>query len=212
MTWTIEESDMHSQGRKPGVNSDVVAAIAITLLAHAVLLSWLLRPATLEERPFVRRGISASHRLQLRLLAPRRASHAQQVSKSVGKTAARHLDRTHHRPASSSLRASVSDERSRSPTTTVAAVPSVSLFDTNGSIRMSREAPRLRAADAVDMRHFQQLPCRGTRFSDHWTRGQDETLGAEIARKYLLVIGLYNGQTEAAYQKRRAYLDQACPH
>jgi hypothetical protein len=68
----------------------------------------------------------------------------------------------------------------------------------------------LREDGVADLRHFQQAPCRGTRYARDYARGQDENLGDEIARKYLAWIGLYSRLDEQTYRARRDWHDQAC--
>jgi len=84
------------------------------------------------------------------------------------------------------------------------------LYSTDGSIRLPGVSMQTRDTGIADMRHFQNQPCRGTRFSHTFSRGQDETLGAEVARKYLSWVGLYNPQKEQEYRERREWHDQAC--
>ncbi len=202
---------MHSRRqRKSGLNLAVVTALVITLLLHAVMLLWLLRPAMIGARPLSNRTIDPSHRLQLRLFAPRPSKRFRQRSMAAV-AFARHSNPLPPRPVASVPRMPSSVPKPGSPAPVVTVLPA-SLFNRDGSIRIPREALKLRAADAVDMRHFQQLPCHGTRWSDTAARGQNESLGAEVARKYLSWIGLYNPRTEKAYQQRRALLDQACAH
>lgn len=80
----------------------------------------------------------------------------------------------------------------------------------DGSIRLPSKSAQTRDTGVADMRHFQSQPCRGTRFAYSYKRGQDETLGAEVARKYLSWIGLYNPLNEQQYRERREWHDQAC--
>ncbi len=194
----------------PSLRSHVVAAWAITLLLHGGLVVWLLRPVMATMKPVSDRIVGVSHRLQLRLFPSRRPKLSRRVSTSTA-TAVTKNENTARRSVLPASRPSTTASQS-TQSVSAGGAPSLSLFNPDGSICMAGETAKLRDSHAVDMRHFQQLPCHGTRFSERWTRGQNESLGNEIARKYLSVVGLYNPATEAAYQKRRAYLDEACPH
>jgi hypothetical protein len=192
------------------VRPRVVAAIVMTLLLHLGFVMWLLRPAIFDAQLAPNRASDASHRLRLRFFSLHLPAHQRQILNKPAVAIARNRDATHPAVSHVAPRASLAVQTTQSIQTSAAS--SLSLFNPDGSIRMANVAMKLRDADAADMRHFQQLPCHGTRFSERWSRGQNESLGNEMARKYLAPIGLYNPATEAAYQKRRAYLDEACAH
>jgi hypothetical protein len=199
---------MSGQGqRKSTLNPSAVMAWVIVLVLHGGMLLWLLRPVVAGAKLLSTRATDSSPRLQLRFLTSPSAKRWQRGPQAA--VAATRPSRTRVRL---SVRAVVSVAPQAGVSGPASFAASVSLFNPDGSIRIPGQAPQLRAADAADMRHFQQLPCHGTRFSANWARGQDESLGNEVARKYLSVIGLYNHETEAAYQKRREYLDEACAH
>ena len=66
--------------------------------------------------------------------------------------------------------------------------------------------------ERADMRSVGVTCCHHTPYARSYARGQDENLGAEVVRKYLRWIGMYNPVTEAAYQERRVAHEQACSH
>jgi hypothetical protein len=99
------------------------------------------------------------------------------------------------------------------PATKSGTPTSVQLYNIDGSIRMSQGSGYVAPRDAtvVDLHPKNPIPCHRTKFDDSWARGQDESLGAEVARKYLHFIGLYNPEVEWAYQQRKKVHDAVCP-
>ena len=79
------------------------------------------------------------------------------------------------------------------------------LFAKNGNLILPAPKPiSFRSNDVVQMERRSPIPCHRTSFSHEWARGQDEDLGAEVARKYLRWVGLYNPAVEQQYQRRAA--------
>jgi len=86
------------------------------------------------------------------------------------------------------------------------------IFNADGSIAIPTNRPSFEGkdSDVVRMRSSNFVPCRRTRFEQAWARGQNENAGAEVARKYLRYIGLYNPVVEAQYQERESRHASEC--
>ena len=86
------------------------------------------------------------------------------------------------------------------------------IFNADGSIAIPTNRPSFEGkdSDVVRMRPSNFVPCRRTRFEQAWVRGQNENAGAEVARKYLRYIGLYNPVVEAHYQERESRHASEC--
>ena len=183
-------------------------AIAFALSFHLAILLWLSGAVAPQRSSSRLMGSEQSVSLQVHLLAvPRRSAEMPVRPMPALKRPVRP-----DRPASMP-RANASQQEL--PVTAHAATSSVQLFNSDGSIRMptstaANVAPR--DANVANMRSFAVVYCHHSRYAQDYARGQDEDLGAQVARKYLRWIGMYNPVTEAGYQERRAAHEQACSH
>lgn len=174
----------------------IVAAWVVALGLHAVLLLVMLRPGQ-GGFSVPLRAVQGEDRLQVRM---RVASPAVQAPPAIVMPAPVRVGTRSITPSTATVgtpapRASTNQGEGR-------ASPALQLRNVDGSIRLPAKPAQTRAAGIADMRHFQKAPCRGTRFARSYSRGQDETLGAEVARKYLSWIGLYNPLKEQQYRER----------
>jgi hypothetical protein len=99
----------------------------------------------------------------------------------------------------------------------VVATPAVRLYNPDGSLRLPSAAPSRRkdpmaagfaAAAELRERGHNVVRCRSTRFAGAWK--PDESVGDEVARKYLGFIGLYNPHSAAKTAERAADARSAC--
>ena len=99
----------------------------------------------------------------------------------------------------------------------VVASPAPRLYNPDGSLRVPHAAPAtprdplaqgMQAAAELAARGHNVVRCRPTRFAGAWK--PDESVGDEVARKYLGFIGLYNPHSAARTAERAAEATAAC--
>lgn len=91
------------------------------------------------------------------------------------------------------------------PSSTEPPAPSVSLFNTDGSLRMPPEAKAPRGLPEPDVIKGRELMSRGLDCEAPDALGSGESLGESVARKYLAWIGLYNSYSA---QRRAELLEE----
>ncbi|SFR87811.1 hypothetical protein SAMN05216570_0232 [Dyella sp. OK004] len=183
----------------------IVAAWAVALGLHAALLLVMLRPGQggLVASP---RALNGEDRLRVRMLA---ANPLVQAPPAIVMPAPARIGIRSTTPSTAKVATSAPSGVTANQSEGSAS-PALQLRNVDGSIHLPAKSAQTRDTGIADMRHFQGQPCRGTRFARSYSRAQDETLGAEVARKYLSWIGLYNPLKEQQYRERREWHDRAC--
>ncbi|MEO8670926.1 MAG: hypothetical protein ABI411_06400 [Tahibacter sp.] len=92
------------------------------------------------------------------------------------------------------------------------------MYNADGSLRLVPTVPRTEdsgpmaagkaAARELATRGHNLVRCRPTRFASAYS--PDESVGDEMARKYLAVVGMYNPHSAARTADRKAEATAAC--
>ncbi|MFC4764417.1 hypothetical protein [Dyella koreensis] len=195
---------VHGGAARQRIRRRIVAAWVVAQGLHALLLLVMLRPGqgSFAMSP---RVVSSEDRLRVRMLVESQVVPALPAihMPTRASTVIRSMTSSTVKVGASVSSATTSQDEGRTS-------PLPQLRNMDGSIRLPSKSAQVRETSIADMRHFQNQPCHGTRFARSYSRGQDETLGAEVARKYLSWIGLYNPLKEQQYHERREWHDRAC--
>jgi hypothetical protein len=197
-----------------GMSRRNIFGLATTLIVHALALIYLTVPVTPERSTQIEPHQTSNDRaLVLRFFA-RPPGSSKPAPPAVVKPSPSHR----HNPASNG-------KAMRVQTAPTAPVPSngssselagahlpgkLNIYSRDGSIVVPVKPVSFGKDRVVNLDIKSPVPCHQTSLAAKWDRGQDEDVGARVARKYLRWVGLYNRAVETGYQRRAAEHKENC--